>query len=122
MAAEAATGARAGPGPGDGADVGEAPARLLDGEAFFVHFFGRLTERGGNAIPTEPLLPRRTRPIVEGGGEDGDGPDARILEEVSVYRPAARNTCVTWWEFFFMFCPKSVMPWGIQQCGFFTGN
>lgn len=75
-------------GVGTGAEVGvAAPARLLDDEAFFAHFFGRLT-RGGkgggaDAAPTPPPLP----PVDEGGGwedVDGDGPDARILEEVNL--------------------------------------
>lgn len=75
-------------GTGVGAEVGVvAPARLLDDEAFFVHFFGRLTRgRGGTDIPTGPPLPP---PVGEGGGGDrdgdGDGPDARILEEVNVF-------------------------------------
>lgn len=56
-----------------------AAAGLLDDEAFFRHFFGRLTGEGeGDTDMQSP------RPVVDGvrGGVGGDGADARILEQV----------------------------------------
>lgn len=55
------------------ASVAAAAGGLLEDVAFFDHFFGRLTRGGGKQSSSS---------------DEGDGPDARILEEV-------RKTCET---------------------------
>lgn len=58
-----------------------AQADLLDAEIFFQHFFGRLTTAAGG---TGDDADSRSSSFGSGGGcVDGDGADARMLEEVT---------------------------------------
>lgn len=66
-----------GSGGGGGGEVGTAAeaaaaAGLLDEEAFFQHFFGRLVGESGDG--------------VDRGGVDDDGVDAMVLAQVSSLR------------------------------------
>lgn len=63
-----------GAGTAAGAVAAAAAAGLLDDEAFFRHFFGRLTSEGGIDTQCSP-------PVADDAGR-GDGADARILEQV----------------------------------------
>ncbi|CAM9715239.1 unnamed protein product, partial [Ectocarpus sp. 4 AP-2014] len=66
-----------------------AQADLLDAEVFFQHFFGRLTTAAGG---TGGDADSRSSAFGSGGGcVDGDGADARILEELVRSCPSHAN-------------------------------
>lgn len=73
------------------ATAAAAQADLLNAEVFFQHFFGRLTAAVAAAGGAGDDADSRSSPFGSGGGgADGDGADARILEEVTGKRAEPR--------------------------------
>lgn len=86
-----------------------AAAGVLNDEAFFEHFFGRLRGgRGGDSGENRISMDDHTG---GGGGDCGDGPDARILEQVGmlVGGGCLRRALLLGGPWFWIFCSVSVL-------------